>query len=60
MGVTAAHLHHLVMAPGRDEREDLGGDHPAELGVAEPEEREPGELDVEPEMFRDLRDRAEP
>ena len=35
VGVPAAHLHHLVVTAGLDEREDLAGDGAAELGVAE-------------------------
>ena len=33
--VPAAHLHHLVVTAGLDDREDLAGQRPAELGVAE-------------------------
>ena len=35
VGVAAAHLHDLVVAAGLDRRQDLAGEHPAELGVAE-------------------------
>ena len=35
VGVPAAHLHHLVVPAGLDGREDLAGQHLAELGVAE-------------------------
>ena len=35
VGVPAAHLHHLVVAARLDRRQDLAGDGPAELGVAE-------------------------
>ena len=35
VGVAAADLHHLVVAAGLDQRQDLAGERAAELGVAE-------------------------